>query len=81
MTATNFITSQAKILRGEDTTFVRGSDMVNNAKCLRMRLIRENPQQMDRIALELLSDLNKFSDISDLHPDRVKQLANSIKAA
>jgi hypothetical protein len=46
-----------------------------------MTLKRENPALMDRIALELLSDLNKFSDISDLHPDQVKQLANSIKAA
>jgi hypothetical protein len=46
-----------------------------------MRLKREEPELMDKIASELLGDLNNFSDISDLHPDRVKQLANSIKAA
>jgi hypothetical protein len=81
MTATQFIEEQARILRNEEPRFDRRGDMVRNARGLRMTLKRENPALMDRIALELLSDLNKFSDISDLHPDRVKQLANSIKAA
>lgn len=81
MTANDFIAAQAKILRGEDTTFVRGSDMTNNAQCLRSRLVRADPEAMNVIAVEILSDLNKFSEISELHPDRVKQLANSIKTA
>lgn len=73
-----FIVKVGEVLRKENPRYAPGSDRINNAQAF-IREIKKTLKNPDELANQLKENLKEASNVSSLHPDRVRWAISYLK--